>query len=50
MIGRSRESTNKQLRQWAKRGWIKLERGGVSILSPDKLAAVAAEDPDFDRS
>jgi len=50
IIGRSRESTNKQLRQWAKRGWIKLERGGVSILSPDKLAAVAAEDPDFDRS
>ncbi len=50
MIGRSRESTNKQLRQWAKRGWIKLERGGVSVLSPDKLAAVAAEDPDFDPS
>jgi len=50
MIGRSRESTNKQLRQWAKRGWIKLERGGVSVLSPDKLAAVAAEDPDFDQS
>jgi CRP/FNR family transcriptional regulator, cyclic AMP receptor protein len=50
MIGRSRESTNKQLRQWAKRGWIRLERGGVSVLSPDKLAAVAAEDPDFDPS
>ena len=50
MIGRSRESTNKQLRQWAKRGWIKLERGGVSVLSPDKLAAVAAEDSDFDPS
>src|SRR5215468_3123076 len=28
IIGRSRESTNKQLRAWAKRGWIKLERGG----------------------
>src|SRR5215813_15397145 len=34
MIGRSRESTNKQLRVWAKRGWIKLERGGVSVLAP----------------
>jgi CRP/FNR family transcriptional regulator, cyclic AMP receptor protein len=50
MIGRSRESTNKQLRVWAKRGWIKLERGGLSLLAPDKLAAVAAEDSEFDPS
>src|SRR5436189_3123813 len=26
MIGRSRESTNKQLRAWVKRGWVRLER------------------------
>jgi CRP/FNR family cyclic AMP-dependent transcriptional regulator len=32
IIGRSRESTNKQLRAWAKHGWIRLERGRVSIL------------------
>jgi CRP/FNR family transcriptional regulator, cyclic AMP receptor protein len=43
MIGMSRESTNKQLRAWEKRGWIKLERGGVAILAPDKLAIIAAE-------
>ena len=43
IIGRSRESTNKQLREWAKRGWVRLERGGVSVLAPDRLASVAAE-------
>src|SRR5712675_1574284 len=37
MIGMSRESTNKQLRAWAKRGWIRLERGGVNVVAPDKL-------------
>jgi len=50
MIGRSRESTNKQLRAWAKRGWIKLERGGVSVLAPGKLAAVAAASSELDLS
>jgi hypothetical protein len=46
----SRESTNKQLRAWAKRGWIRLERGGVGVLALDKLAAIAAEGADFDSS
>jgi len=50
IIGRSRESTNKQLRVWAKRGWIRLERGGVSVLAPDKLATAAAEGSEFDAS
>jgi hypothetical protein len=50
MIGISRESTNKQLRAWAKRGWIRLERGGVNVVSPDKLAAIAIEGSEFDRS
>jgi CRP/FNR family cyclic AMP-dependent transcriptional regulator len=50
IIGRSRESTNKQLRAWAKRGWIKLERGGVSVLAPDKLADAAAEGSELDAS
>jgi CRP/FNR family transcriptional regulator, cyclic AMP receptor protein len=50
MIGRSRESTNKQLRAWAKRGWIKLERGGVSVLAPERLAAVAADGSELDLS
>lgn len=50
MIGISRESTNKQLRAWAKRGWIRLERGGVGVVAPDKLAAIAAEGSEFDSS
>ena len=50
MIGRSRESTNKQLRAWVKRGWVRLERGGVTVLAPEKLAALAAEGADLDAS
>jgi CRP-like cAMP-binding protein len=50
MIGMSRESTNKQLRAWAKRGWIRLERGGVGVIAPDKLAAIATEGSEFDSS
>src|SRR5215470_822150 len=42
MIGRSRESTNKQLRVWAKRGWVRLERGGLTVMAPDKLTVAAA--------
>jgi CRP/FNR family transcriptional regulator, cyclic AMP receptor protein len=42
IIGISRESTNKQLRIWQQQKWILLERGGIVILAPDKLAAVAA--------
>jgi CRP/FNR family cyclic AMP-dependent transcriptional regulator len=43
MIGMSRESTNKQLRDWARRKWVRLERGALTILKPDALADVAAE-------
>jgi CRP/FNR family cyclic AMP-dependent transcriptional regulator len=43
IIGRSRESTNKQLRSWAKHGLIRLQRRAVLILRPDKLAEVAAQ-------
>lgn len=42
MIGRSRESTNKQLRMWEKQKWVLLERGGIVILAPDALAAIAS--------
>lgn len=42
IIGISRESTNKQLRIWHERKWILLERGGIVILEPDKLATIAA--------
>ena len=50
MIGKSRESTNKQLRAWAKRGWVRLERGGVTILAPDRIASLAAEASELDAS
>jgi CRP/FNR family transcriptional regulator, cyclic AMP receptor protein len=42
IIGMSRESTNKQLRAWQDRKWLRLERGGVVILKPDALAELAA--------
>jgi CRP/FNR family cyclic AMP-dependent transcriptional regulator len=48
IVGRSRESTNKQLRAWAKRGWVRLQWGSVTLLKPDKLAEVAADGVDFD--
>ena len=50
MIGMSRESTNKQLRAWAKRKWIELERGGVTVLQPERLADAAEEGSELDRS
>jgi len=43
IVGRSRESTNKRLRAWAKHGLIRLERGAVVVLRRDKLAKVAAQ-------
>jgi CRP-like cAMP-binding protein len=50
MIGMSRESTNKQLRAWAKRKWIELERGGLTVVQPDRLEEAAAEGSELDRS
>jgi CRP-like cAMP-binding protein len=50
IVGRSRESTNKQLRAWARRGWIRLERGSVTVLKTDKLAGLAATGSDLDAS
>ena len=42
MIGMSRESTNKQLRAWEKLKLIELQRGGIVILAPEALEAVAS--------
>jgi CRP/FNR family cyclic AMP-dependent transcriptional regulator len=50
IVGRSRESTNKQLRAWAKRGWIRLERGSVTVVKADKLVELAATNSDLDAS
>jgi CRP-like cAMP-binding protein len=51
IIGMSRESTNKQLREWEEKNWVKLERGGVVVLDPRPLAEIVefgADDSDFD--
>jgi CRP-like cAMP-binding protein len=41
IIGMSRESTNKQLREWALQNWVRLERGGITVLAPAALAEIA---------
>ncbi|MBL8700608.1 MAG: Crp/Fnr family transcriptional regulator [Alphaproteobacteria bacterium] len=40
MIGMSRESTNKQLQDWQRNGWVKLVKGGVEIADPTALDAM----------
>jgi CRP/FNR family transcriptional regulator, cyclic AMP receptor protein len=44
MIGMSRESTNKQLREWEDRKWVRLERNVIVILSTADLEAIAEGD------
>jgi len=44
IIGMSRESTNRQLRLWEQRKWVRLGRGGIVILSVKALEAVAEND------
>jgi CRP/FNR family cyclic AMP-dependent transcriptional regulator len=41
MIGASRESTNKQLRDWENLKWIHLERGEIVLVDTEALASVA---------
>jgi CRP/FNR family transcriptional regulator, cyclic AMP receptor protein len=41
MIGMSRESINKQLRNWEERNWVRLERGSIVVVALDKLTALA---------
>jgi CRP-like cAMP-binding protein len=41
MIGGSRESTNKQLQEWKERDWIRIDRGSITVLAPEALAAIA---------
>ncbi len=43
IIGMSRESTNRQLRIWEEQGWVRLERGGIVILSATKALERIAE-------
>jgi CRP-like cAMP-binding protein len=46
MIGVSRESVNKQLRSWERQKWLKLERGGVRIITPAALSELVGRDVD----
>jgi CRP/FNR family cyclic AMP-dependent transcriptional regulator len=46
IIGTTRESTNKQLRAWEERNWIRLERGSIVVVNPGPLAAIATADND----
>jgi CRP/FNR family cyclic AMP-dependent transcriptional regulator len=50
IVGKSREATNKQLREWSKKGWVKLERRGITVLKRPKLAEIAAMNTDLDLS
>jgi CRP/FNR family cyclic AMP-dependent transcriptional regulator len=40
ILGATRESVNRQLRLWETQQWIQLDRGGILIRCPDKLAAI----------
>jgi CRP/FNR family cyclic AMP-dependent transcriptional regulator len=42
MIGMSRESTNKQLQDWQRRGWVRLVKGGVELLDRAALQDMTA--------
>lgn len=44
VIGMSRESTNKQLQDWQRRKWIRLERGGIIVLEHAALRTLATPD------
>jgi CRP/FNR family transcriptional regulator, cyclic AMP receptor protein len=46
IIGMSRENTNKQLRAWEKRGWVRLEHRTLVVLDDGALARIA-EDSDL---
>lgn len=37
MIGLSRESTNKQLQVWVRKGWVVIEKGGLVVLDAGAL-------------
>ena len=48
MIGMSRESTNKQLRAWEKRKWVRLGRGTLTVLNPEALVEISEEGGNFE--
>jgi CRP/FNR family cyclic AMP-dependent transcriptional regulator len=46
MIGMSRESTNKQLRAWEKRKWVRLDRGMLTVLNAVALSETGEDNGD----
>jgi len=40
IIGVSREATNRQLRDWEKNRWVKLESGALVLLDPESIASL----------
>jgi CRP/FNR family transcriptional regulator, cyclic AMP receptor protein len=40
IAGMSRESTNKQLRAWAQRDWVRLERGSITVADAEALMKI----------
>jgi CRP/FNR family transcriptional regulator, cyclic AMP receptor protein len=46
LLGTTRESVNKHLQIWARRGLIALKRGTILVLVPRALAALASSDDD----
>ena len=46
MIGASRESTNRELRNWQRLNWLKLGRAGLIILAPGKLENLVSKRAD----
>jgi CRP-like cAMP-binding protein len=42
VVGMSRESTNKQLRAWEEREWVRLERGSVTVIDAAALMKLVA--------
>lgn len=43
MAGASRESANKTLREWERKGWLKLRHGGLTLLRPKALAGLVSK-------
>ena len=43
-IGMAREATNRQLRLWEQHNWVRIERGGIVILSVKALERIAESD------
>jgi CRP-like cAMP-binding protein len=41
MVGTSRESINKQLREWTEKGLVKVHRGYITVRDPEELESLA---------